>query len=503
MSYSITLPDRGLFDAWRDAARIAISHRIPPDRMDWSGPAGLFEAEPLPLECGPHRALVPHAFVKLASSVVWHAAPERLALLYQALWRLDRREGDPLSQADPLGRRLNLMTRAVGRDIHKMHAFVRFRELPSDGRRRFAAWFEPEHHTLEPGSSFFARRFADMDWVIATPRLAARFEDGQLTFCPGGARPDLPEDASESLWATYFANIFNPARVKLDAMRSEMPKKYWKNLPETRLIPDMLKDAEARVERMREAATTLPRPGAAAVSTRYRAAMPMAPDMPETLEQARAAAVQCRRCRLCEAATQTVWGEGSPSAPLMIVGEQPGDREDLEGRPFVGPAGRLLRDVMGEARIDPSSVWLTNAVKHFKFSPRGKIRLHQNPDRHEIFHCRWWLGQELAFIRPGLVVALGASAAFALTENAAPLGPRRGTIETGLHGGPVLITWHPSAILRQEDRSVAARARSELADDLVSAATASGLALPAGNVTSCPGTGSRADHCFHTGSLTG
>ena len=145
-----------------------------------------------------------------------------------------------------------------------MHAFVRFRELPSDTpRRSFAAWFEPEHNTLEPGSSFFAKRFADMDWLIATPRLTAQFRDGVLDFGPAGARPDLPDDASESLWATYFANIFNPARIKLDAMRSEMPMKYWKNLPETRLIPEMLKDAEARVQRMREAGASAARPGSA------------------------------------------------------------------------------------------------------------------------------------------------------------------------------------------------------------------------------------------------
>lgn len=469
MSFAVTLPDQGQLAAWRQAARLAISHRIPPGDIDWTGGAGLFAADPLPDSPGPHQARVPEQFVKLAGSVIWHSAPERFALLYQALWRLDAREGEPLSQTDPLGRRLTLMAKAVGRDIHKMHAFVRFRELPSEGRRRFAAWFEPGHNTLEPGSSFFAKRFADMDWMIATPRLTARFEAGQLAFHPGGARPDLPEDASESLWATYFANIFNPARVKLDAMRSEMPKKYWKNLPETRLIPDMLKDAEARVQRMREAAASAPRPGAAAVSTRYRAAMPAAQDLPETLAAAQRSALQCRRCGLCEPATQTVWGEGSATARLMLVGEQPGDREDLEGRPFIGPAGQLLRHSMAAAGLDPASVWLTNAVKHFKFSPRGKQRLHQTPDRQEILHCRWWLGLELSFIRPDLVLALGATAALALTGRDDPMTARRGQIETGLHGGPVLITWHPSAILRQGDPAARARMTKDLAADIATA----------------------------------
>jgi DNA polymerase len=313
-----------------------------------------------------------------------------------------------------------------------------------------------------------------MDWIIATPRLTAHFCDGRLRFEPGGVRPHLPEDASEALWATYFANIFNPGRVKLDAMSAEMPKKYWKNLPETRLIPGMLKDAEARVERMRAAGASAPRPGAEAISTRYRAAMPRAVDLPATLEEARAAAAQCRRCGLCEAATQTVWGDGAPDAALMIVGEQPGDHEDLAGRPFVGPAGQLLRAAMAEASVDPARVWMTNAVKHFKFFPRGKRRLHQTPDRGEILHCRWWLGLELGFIRPRVTIALGASAAFALTGDASPLGPRRGEIETGSHGGPVLISWHPSGILRQPDPDKRSRARRDLVEDL---RTACGIGL--------------------------
>lgn len=467
MTFSVTLPQRDLFEAWRAAARLAISHRIPPAEIDWNRAGSLFGGEPLPDMAGNHEARVHPDFIRLASSAIWHSALERFSLLYQALWRLDRQDGAPLSQTDPLGRKLSLMAQSVGRDIHKMHAFVRFREIPSGGdRRSFAAWFEPEHNTLEPGSSFFVTRFADMDWLIATPRLSARFEGSMLTFEDGGKRPDLPDDASEALWATYFANIFNPARIKLDAMRSEMPKKYWKNLPETQLIPSMLADAEARVDRMREAGATQPRPGAAAVSTRYRSTLPAPVDMPKNLHEARQAGMQCRRCGLCEAATQTVWGDGDPHAKIMIVGEQAGDQEDLAGRPFVGPAGQLLRTVMSEAGLNPQTVWLTNAVKHFKYTARGKKRLHQNPNRGEIKRCRWWLGLELAFVRPRITLALGTSSTFALTDDNRPISQRRGTIETGLHGGPVLISWHPSHILRISDQTQQARLRRELSMDI-------------------------------------
>jgi probable DNA metabolism protein len=473
MNYRAALPEHGQFAAWRRAARIAISHRITPEQMEWGNEVSIFAAHTLPLTPGPYRISVPKAFLDLAETAIWHAGAETPALLYLALWRLDQAQGAPLSPADPLGRKLQLMAKSVRRDIHKMHAFLRFQELPGSERRGFAAWFEPEHAILEPAIGFFTRRFADMDWLIATPRLNARFEDGNLTFLPPLPTPlvppplaDLSTDTVAQLWATYYANIFNPARVRLNAMRAEMPKKYWSNLPETRMIPAMLRDAEARVARMHQAGATPPRPGAAPVSTRYRAGMPKADALPETLAVAQRACAQCRRCNLCEQASQSVWGEGNAEARLMLVGEQPGEREDLAGRPFVGPAGGLLRETLTECSIAPTEIWLTNAVKHFKFVPRGKQRLHQNPDRHEIQQCRWWLGLELGFIRPQLVVALGASAAFALTGNATALTPRRRKIETGLHGGPVLIAGHPAHILRLPEVHARDRARQELFDDL-------------------------------------
>lgn len=470
MTYAAPMPQRGTFAAWRTAARNAISNHIPPSEIDWLGGDTLFAPAPLPA-LGTHIVKVSPDFLKLAQSVIWHSAPDRFSDLYTALWRLDLHDGDPLSHADHLGRKLHLMAKSVGRDIHKMHAFVRFRELPTTGQRRsFAAWFEPDHHTLEPGSSFFVKRFADMDWMIAVPDLTAQFIDGHLSFAPGGPRPTLPEDASEALWATYFANIFNPARIKINAMQSEMPRKYWKNLPETKLIPEMLADAEARVERMRAAGATKPRAGAEAISTRYRASMPSAAETYAALNDAKSAALQCRRCHLCENATQTVWGEGQPDAPLMIVGEQPGDREDLEGRPFVGPAGTLLRQIMANAGLDIKSCYLTNAVKHFKFVVSGKRRLHQNPDRKEIDHCRWWVEQEVRFVQPKLIVALGGSAALAVTGRDAPITPRRGGTEDGLFGVPVLVSWHPSYLLRLPDPALKIAREAELSADLRRAA---------------------------------
>lgn len=191
--------------------------------------------------------------------------------------------------------------------------------------------------------------------------------------------------------------------------------------------------------------------------------------MPATIDEACAAAKLCQRCHLCETATQTVWGEGDPNAALMVVGEQPGDMEDLRGRPFVGPAGQILRAVIDDLRLDADTLYLTNAVKHFKFKPTGKRRLHANPNRSEIQHCRWWLNLEIGMVRPKVIVALGKTALYSLTSNDAPLDGRRGLVEYADAGIPVIPTWHPSYVLRTRDSAAAEKVRSELREDLQNA----------------------------------
>ncbi len=171
-------------------------------------------------------------------------------------------------------------------------------------------------------------------------------------------------------------------------------------------------------------------------------------------------------------ATQTVFGEGPVNARVMLVGEQPGDREDLEGRPFVGPAGQLLDKALAAASIDRSEVYLTNAVKHFKYEPRGKFRLHKSPDRFEVEHCKWWLTRELAVVKPQLVIALGATAALSLTGNGAGILRRRGTVEQPSGLPPVFLTVHPSSVLRSGNQAQQQAAYEQLVKDLRLAAEA-------------------------------
>jgi len=186
----------------------------------------------------------------------------------------------------------------------------------------------------------------------------------------------------------------------------------------------------------------------------------------ESLAEARAAIEDCRRCPLYEHATQAVFGEGPKRATIMFVGEQPGDQEDLAGRPFVGPAGKMLDGVLEQVGIDRSRVYVTNAVKHFKFVPRGKRRIHQRPDAGEIQACRFWLNLELTLVRPKAVVALGATAAQSLLGKSATISRLRGAPILRPESPPLFVTIHPSYLLRIPDRDMAGRERGKFEADL-------------------------------------
>ncbi|ONG42417.1 hypothetical protein BKE38_29395, partial [Pseudoroseomonas deserti] len=194
---------------------------------------------------------VPRDWLAMAERGLRHSDPERFALLYALLWDARAEPGLLRRPTEPRMQRLSAMARAVKRDAHKLHAFLRFREIDTAEGPRSIAWFEPEHHILEAEAGFFVRRFAILRWSILTPRRCAHWDGEAVTFAPGARRADAPAfDAAEDLWRTYFASIFNPARLKPEAMRAEMPKKYWKNLPEASIIPQLMQGASGRVKVM-------------------------------------------------------------------------------------------------------------------------------------------------------------------------------------------------------------------------------------------------------------
>ncbi len=329
------------FDEWRCAAREFILRGIQPDNIVWRPPSdlsqSLFTEESAERQRVAQRSLsVPSSFVSIARLVVAHNSSERFDVLYRTLWRLQCNSALIKNRADADIFWLENAAKAVRRDLHKMKAFVRFRKVDGlTGRETFVAWFEPDHWIVELVSPFFQRRFAGMNWTILTPRRSVQWDGADLTYGPGATRDQAPaEDAVEEQWKTYFSSIFNPARVKVAAMTAEMPKKYWKNLPEATLIPGLIADSRNRVEEMREGAVT----PANIRTTRIQSKVsPTSPNLMHTIDALNEALTGCASCGLCEHATQVVPGEGLATAPLVIVGEQPGDLEDLEGRPLSRP----------------------------------------------------------------------------------------------------------------------------------------------------------------------
>ena len=272
---SVVLARSNAFEPWREAARALLADAVPPERVTWSSEDGtmptgdLFgEADaaagevPAGSGSGPGGGVdrppvrVPKAFPALAERVLCHRDPGRHAMLYRVLWRIARGERGLLDRAsDPDVHRLHLLERAVSREVHKLHAFVRFRRLPGVEPESHVAWIEPEHDTLELAGGFFARRFATMRWSILTPARSLHWDTRTLVVGPGGGRAVVPDDAAiEALWRTYYANVFNPARLATRAMRAEMPVKYWKNLPEASLIGELVRGARSRTDGMLEAA---------------------------------------------------------------------------------------------------------------------------------------------------------------------------------------------------------------------------------------------------------
>ncbi|MET0231970.1 MAG: UdgX family uracil-DNA binding protein [Rhodanobacteraceae bacterium] len=452
-------------DAWRKRARDALRADVPPDALDWS--AG--EASTLPFarsiaDAQPRHdtVAVPKRFLAVAARVLCHRDEHRFSLLYRALWRLAHGERHLLEIATDIDvRRLHDLAKAVQRDSHKMKAFVRFRELPGE-RDRFIAWFEPDHFIVDRVAPFFARRFAGMRWAILTPYRSVAWDGSALEFGAGAQRSDAPsEDAGEKLWRTYYAHIFNPARANPDRMRQEMPVRYWKNLPEATTLPNLLRDAGARVAEMAARAYEPPHR-----RIPERAVDPEVPVTHTTIASLRKAAHDCRECELWKPATQTVFGEGPADARIVLVGEQPGDREDLVGRPFVGPAGEVLDRALAEAGIDRDRIYLTNAVKHFRFELRGKRRLHKNPDRAHVAACAHWLDAEIAVLKPRVIVCLGAIAAQRIFGPKFALMKQRGVWHPNGDGARALATVHPSFVLRQRDERERAVAYRMLVDDL-------------------------------------
>ncbi|RZJ26350.1 MAG: DUF4130 domain-containing protein [Haliea sp.] len=486
----VTLQGPADLEGFRRAARALLAQQMLPEQVSWHSSDApvqdLFASDvagAVAATTAIHNAAfsnappvsVPPEFVTLCETAILHNDPNRFGLLYRILWRLVH---EPALRHDPLDAdmvKAQHMAQAVRRDMHKMKAFVRFRTVQDEtfrsnpeGGPLHVAWFEPEHHIVEAIAPFFARRFTQMRWAVLTPERSIDWNGAQLSFGPGASKSDAPPaDAGEQLWLTYYENIFNPARLKMKMMQKEMPRKYWHNLPEAGLISSLAASAHERSAQMVDEAPVglsrrMPSIKVLPVSTAAAQAHDGTPvrDMGRLRELTN----HCRECPIGACATQSVCGEGPLQAELMFVGEQPGDQEDLQGRPFVGPAGQLLDRAFDELGIQRDQVFVSNAVKHFKYELRGKRRIHKTPSQREAAACQHWLDDEIAMVQPGLLVALGATAARSLLGRAVPVMANRGQIFEREDGLKVLVTLHPSALLRVPAEEREAAYRDWLAD---------------------------------------
>lgn len=469
---SFVLADPLDFDGWREAARRLRLASVEPAQVRFvvgHSRGDLFdEAAALPEVEGAFNA--PRAFMEMAAQLIQHRSEDRFDLMYRLLWRLKDQpdllavlsDRDMAEAADRV--------KAVRRAAHKMKAFVRFRQAEDEAGEHWVAWFEPAHRVLQATAPFFVRRFSAMRWTILTPDGSAHWNGEALAYRPAAELAQAPtEDAMEDLWRTYYASTFNPARLRPQAMQSEMPKRYWKNLPEAALIPELMAAASVRTEAMVTRPTS--RPNDRFQRVRAPVVDRAATDdlAPESLDELARGVQGCRRCPLWRDATQGVCGEGPKRAALMVVGEQPGDQEDLVGRPFVGPAGRLLGAAFEEVGLNRRDLYLTNAVKHFKHEPRGKRRLHKTPNAVEVQACRWWLDHERRLVKPRLILALGATAGLAVLGRKPAVQAERGRVMTTADGAHVLLTVHPAYLLRLPDPARRDSERARFLADLAAA----------------------------------
>ncbi len=530
MKHLLLEPD---FGAWRVAARDALQAGFRPEEIDLQDatvPSPLSLA--LELDEEPHGEPITHprvskAFLEAARVAAVHRDSQRWNLLYRVLYRMQAEPNLLKIETDADVTDLLRLEAQVRRDLHKMHAFVRFRKVleandpaqrpvvidepvmvgadprsdaiehhllletstpfgpvqsaielcappeavppqavapqseapqsgPGDACEHFIAWYQPDHRIVPLAAPFFAERFSIMRWTILTPDASVSWNPvaKSLNFAPGVPRESAPaEDELEVLWRSYYSSIYNPARLNTSAMKNEMPVRYWKNLPEVDTLPALISQSNARVTHMVNRQQSQP------------TAQPYVP-LDRSLTALAAALPQCKGCDLYCHAIQVVPGRGAGNAQLMLVGEQPGDQEDKQGEPFVGPAGAVLDRILDDLGIPRKAIFVTNAVKHFKFVQRGKLRLHQNPRMSEIMACRPWLLAEMDSIKPKVVLCLGASASKSLLGGTFALMKDHGKLLSTPFQDKVMATIHPSAVLRARDDASRHQLTRFLTDDL-------------------------------------
>ncbi|MFM0339358.1 UdgX family uracil-DNA binding protein [Paraburkholderia fungorum] len=490
------IPIEPFFAAWRHAARALLRQGVEPSQIEWvefageavAGHDGLGTAHDARLSAAPSAtsrfsasapdsesasaaastvgtgvaAAIPRELLARLKAAACFRAPDRWALLYRVLWRWTHGERHVLDLADPDGALLNQRIQAIEHETGDLLILTLFRRRdPSMGLPEFVGWYEPHHDVLERAAARFAARMGDSTWMLATPHGAAFWNGtllrigrpmteacGEASYVSAASAMTgeaITSEPTEALWLAYYASALN-------AEPCPVPLRYWKMPPAGPPLPAHLARARSRLG-AQSAAVTVPD----APPIEYSAVTP-------PLREPTGPLATCRRCALWRNAKQAVAGTGPADAAIMVLGEQPGEAENQHGEPFTGAAGQLLDTVLARAGLERAALYLTYAVKHYKWETFDQQRVHRTPAWREVEACEYWLEEELTRIAPRVVVTLGATALKTLT------GPHINLSEylnqTIAHGGRLIVpTWHPSYALRTAD----ARLREDIVATIVKA----------------------------------
>ncbi|MFT4069880.1 DUF4130 domain-containing protein [Paraburkholderia sp.] len=477
------------FAAWRRAAREALREGSAPESIEWVELEGVATpgaatasheaahpvAAPEPVRPAP---AIPRELLARLKTAACFRADDRWALLYRILWRWTRGERHVVEPHDPDGVQLEQRVQAVEQETDELVLRTLFRRRdPSMGPPEFVGWDEPRHDLLERAASRFVEGMGHSTWMLATPRGAA-FWNGMLLRIGRPAAEErieaahaLPASAmtgeavtsepTEALWLAYYADVVN-------GRAAPMPLRYWRMPAAGPPLPAQLARARTRI-------------GAQCAAVTVPEAPPVEiPALTPPLREPDGPLATCRRCGLWRNAKQAVAGSGpvqvaistatsaatstATSATIMVLGEQPGEYENQHGEPFGGVVGQLLDAVLARAGLERAALYLTYAVKHYKWNIAGQQRVHRTPERSEIEACQYWLEQELTRVAPRVVVTLGPAALKALTGAHINLSEYLGL--TIAHRGRLIVpTWHPSYALRTAD----ARLREDVVANIVAA----------------------------------
>ena len=410
---------------WRRATRAFVLAGIAPSELKWTI-GGTNDTAP----DADGSFTLSRTLVALAAQAFQVREVERFALLYTLVWRAHR--GDlRLSDADdPDLRIVRRWALAVRADAHRMRTLIRFAQVPLGDKAHFLGWYRPDHFVLEANARLLARRDPATGFTIVTPDGSAHRDQDGLRFGSGLQKPG-DDETLRAWWESHHEAILHGAHAGGGLPEAEELDEDPRPLDRPPIGPVVLAESQTGATR-------------------------------SLAREARG----CERCSLYGPATQTVFGEGPRDASVLFIGEQPGDQEDIIGRPFVGPAGQLLDTALEEAGIDRRRIAITNAVKHFKFTPRGRRRIHQPPSPQEIDICRFWLDAERTALNPTLLVLLGGSAGRAVLGRPVTVTRERGRPFKLPDGCTAFLTVHPSFLLRQPDQASRDREYAAFVRDL-------------------------------------